>query len=299
MGRVIEIASEGYALNIERGFLVLTKKDHIPPVSKVPLDEIDVLVINSQATSLAVSVHTSLASRGVPILFCDSRHLPISLSLPISQNYEQSKRVRQQSKMTEATADKVWAQIVRSKVLRQAELLEHLGKNGLQLRRIAGKVVDGDPTNCEAEAAKVYWRALFGDDFRRGADSAVNTHLNYGYAVLRGAVARHVCANGLSPSLGVHHRNASNPMCLVDDLMEPFRPAIDFLVFTMCPLSNETITKEDKGRLVGAMAARVRIADKKVSFDSGIKSAVFSFYQVCVDPDSPLDIDWHFCAPSG
>jgi CRISP-associated protein Cas1 len=156
VGRIVEISSDGHTLRIERGFLVVSKKADVIQTSKVPLDEIEALVINSQATSLTSSVHTSLADRGSPILFCDSRHLPISLALPLSRNYEHSKRVRQQARMTENTADRVWAQIVRSKVLRQAEVLEHFKRSGLQLRRIAEKVVDGDPKNCEAEAAKVY-----------------------------------------------------------------------------------------------------------------------------------------------
>ena len=97
MGRIVEVSSEGYSLRIDRGFLVLSLKDLTHPVTRIPLDEIESLVINTRAASLSSSVQISLAERGTPVVFCDARHLPIAISLPISRNYEYSRRLREQA----------------------------------------------------------------------------------------------------------------------------------------------------------------------------------------------------------
>jgi len=292
MGRIVEVSSEGYSLRIDRGFLVLSLRDDTHPVTRIPLDEIESLVINTNATSLTSSVQISLAERGTPIVFCDARHLPIAVSLPISRNYDYSRRLREQAQLTQNKADQMWGQIVRSKIHRQSEVLQKIGKTGIHLQRIANKVMDGDPSNCEAEAAKAYWTDLFGDRFRRHSDDPINTRLNYGYAILRATVARCICAHGLSPSLGIHHRNARNPMCLVDDLMEPFRPLIDWKV-TKIGCTAEAITKEQKMSLVRLMTQKVSSDRKSINVESLIKASVFSFYEVCSNPNAVLKIEWN------
>lgn len=292
MGRIVEISSEGYSLRIDRGFLVLSLKGGSQPDRRIPLDEIESLVLNTNAASLTASVLTSLAQRGTPMVFCDARHLPIAMSLPVSQNYEHSKRLREQARLTQSQADRIWAQIVRSKINRQSEVLQHTGKTNIHLRRIADKVLDGDPSNCEAEAAKAYWRGLFGNNFRRNADNGINARLNYGYSILRATLARYVCAHGLSPSLGIHHRNAANPVCLVDDLMEPFRPLIDWKVAGM-ESTDESITKDEKLGLVGLMTQKVRCDGGSVLFESLLKASVFSFYRICSERSSTLELEWH------
>lgn len=292
MGRIVEISTAGYSLRIERGFLLLYAKESGDVNGKVPLDDIESLVINSNATSLTSNVQTSLAERGVPIVFCDSKHLPIAISLPISGNYEYSRRLREQAQLTRDKADIIWGQIIRSKIFRQSEVLQKIGRTNIHLQRIANKILDGDPSNCEAEAAKVYWRGLFGESFRRHSGDPINTRLNYGYAILRATVARYICAHGLSPSLGIHHRNAANPMCLVDDLMEPFRPLIDWKVAKI-GCTAEAITKEQKMSLVGLMTQKVRSDRKYISFESLIKTGVFSFYEVCSNPNARLKIEWN------
>jgi CRISPR-associated protein Cas1 len=292
MGRIVEVSGNGYSLRIERGSLVLFSKKTVSGEAKLPLDEIDSLIINSNATSLTSSVQISLAQRGIPILFCDSRHLPIAVSLPTSNNYEQSKRIKQQSQISKEKADLLWSQIIRSKILRQSELLDHIGQHGNNLRRIASKVVEGDTSNCEAQAAKIYWKDLFGKNFIRSSDDGVNARLNYGYAILRATVARYVCAHGLSPSLGIHHRNASNPMCLVDDLMEPFRPFVDWKVVKM-NVTNKDITREEKQELVNLMLQKVMSESGTTVFESLIQEGVFSFYRVCSEPNTKLKIEWH------
>ena len=128
----------------------------------------------------------------------------------------------------------MWQQFVKAKLEAQAQLLEYRSGTDYGLRALAAEVRSGDPENVEARGARLYWRALFGDDFRRDREAEdLNRHLNYGYAVLRAITARAVCAAGLHPSLGIHHHNRYDAFCLADDVMEPFRPLVDRVVVNL------------------------------------------------------------------
>lgn len=294
MGRIVEVVSDGRRLSIERGFLIIadpSKKEE--PAARLPLDDIDVLLINSHGVTVTSNTFITFAERGVPIVLCDGRHMPVTMALPLSSNYELSKRLREQISMKETTAASLWKAIVAAKISRQSELLKRVGKAYLQLVRLAERVEDGDPNNLEAQAAKHYWSALFGSEFRRSATSAINAKLNYGYAIIRATVARYVCAHGLSPSLGVHHSNASNPMCLVDDLMEPFRPLVDHAVYRLDNLQSE-LCKRDKEALVSLLAETVTRGSESVVVETLLKDAVFSFYRACSTGSTELEVDWGF-----
>jgi CRISPR-associated protein Cas1 len=147
------------------------------------------------------------------------------------------------------------------------------------LRRIAADVRSGDPSNIEAQASRRYWPALFGPAMHRvpGAEDPVNRLLNYGYAVLRGAVARGLCAAGMHPSLGIHHHNRYNPFCLADDLMEPFRPAVDTIVEEVigCRGADVPLDKDAKARLIGNLMSRPFRIDgqKSALFDAAARVA--------------------------
>jgi CRISPR-associated protein Cas1 len=152
--------------------------------------------------------------------------------LPIDGNYQQAKRFDAQIAASKPTHKRVWALIVKAKLQQQANALASVGANPIPLQALVEQVKSGDTGNCEAIGARRYWQALLGSDFRRDQGAAgLNSLLNYGYTVLRAATARAVVAAGLHPTLGVHHSNEGNAMRLVDDLMEPFRPCIDRVVW--------------------------------------------------------------------
>jgi CRISP-associated protein Cas1 len=181
------------------------------------------------------------------LIVSDEKHLPAAMLLPLSTHSTQTERFARQAAVSLPTRKRAWRQIVQAKLQAQARLLEEIiGKDG-GLGLMAGKVRSGDPDNLEAQAARIYWQALFGKDnpdspgqvFHRDREGeGVNPHLNYGYAVLRAIVARALCAAGLHPSLGVHHHNRYDTFCLADDLMEPFRPLVDRVVARL-PLKSE------------------------------------------------------------
>lgn len=163
------------------------------------------------------------------MVICDDRHLPVGLCLPLTGYHAPARRMTAQANASKPTLKRLWQQIVRAKVAHQAALLRDLRGSDFGLGELAVSVRSGDPDNVEAQAARLYWPALFdsADFLRDPALPDQNRYLNYGYAILRAIVARAICASGLHPGLGIHHHHRNNAYCLADDLMEPFRPAVD------------------------------------------------------------------------
>jgi len=137
-----------------------------------------------------------------------------------------------QIKLSEPRRKRAWKHIVKAKIKNQAEVLTRAGENNQHLLRLADKTRSGDPDNCEAQASRVYWPRLLGKDFRRNQNApGINAALNYIYAIVRACVARGISSAGLHPSFSLHHKNPQNPLNLVDDLMEPFRPIADYMLW--------------------------------------------------------------------
>jgi CRISPR-associated protein Cas1 len=196
----------------------------------------------------------ALANRGVPVILCGANHVPAALIWPVDGHHAQSGRMMDQAAAGLPLKKRLWAQVVRAKILAQGAALAAVGAphGGFQL--LSRKVRSGDPDNVEAEAARRYWPLLMGKDFRRDQDGGgANALLNYGYAILRGGVARAVMAAGLHPGFGLMHSNRANPMLLVDDLMEPFRPTVDLEVCRLISAGTVEVDREAKVALARAM----------------------------------------------
>jgi len=202
----------------------------------IPFADIAVLVTSHPQISFTQAVLAGLAAAGGMFIVSNEKHLPAAMLLPLSTHSTQTERFARQAAVSLPARKRAWQQIVQAKLRAQARLLEETTGADQGLRQMATRVRSADPDNLEAQAARIYWPALFGKDvsgepFRRDPEGeGINVHLNYGYAVLRAIVARALCASGLHPSLGVHHHNRYDTFCLADDLMEPFRPLVDRVV---------------------------------------------------------------------
>ena len=253
IGRVIEVASEGCHLARSRGFMVVTRDG--AEEGRVPLDDIGVLLCNARGLTYSNSLMTELARRGAPAVLCGNDYLPVAWLWPVEGHHVQAMRMRRQIEAPLPLRKRLWQAVVKAKTAQQAVILEMLGKPADGLDALARRVRSGDPENVEAQAARKYWPRLFGSDFRRSRfGGATNPFLNYGYTVLRAAVARAVVSAGLHPSIGIHHSNRGNSMCLVDDLMEPFRPLVDYRVVRLSPDGSDELTTEAKGALAAVLA---------------------------------------------
>ena len=255
VGRVVEVATDGRHLAVDRGFLTVAEKD--TEIGRVPLDDLAAVVANAHGLTYSNNLLVTLAARGVPMVLCGTNHRPAALVWPIDGHHAQAGRMSDQAKASAPLKKRLWQQIVQAKILAQGAALASVGAEAGGFRLLARKVRPGDPNNVEAEAARRYWPLLFGPDFRRDTDgNGLNGLLNYGYAVLRAGVARAVMAAGLHPSLGLMHSNRGNALVLIDDLMEPFRPLVDREVHRLKADGILEVSPEAKSAL-----ARVMIVD--------------------------------------
>lgn len=252
IGRIVEVADDRRHLFMSRGFMVVQDTEgERKELGQVPLDDIAAVIANAHGLSYTNNLLVALAERGAPFVLCAANHNAVGMLLPIDGNYSQGKRFDAQLEATKPTTKRLWAEVVRAKLEQQAAALEAMGGPTAPLTALANKVRSGDPDNMEAQGARRYWGLLFGDAFRRDQNAGgLNAMLNYGYTVLRAATARAVIAAGLHPTLGLHHSNDGNPMRLVDDLMEPFRPVIDLKIWQLRRSDEAEITPETKRALV-------------------------------------------------
>ncbi|MDE2824356.1 MAG: type II CRISPR-associated endonuclease Cas1 [Chloroflexota bacterium] len=259
IGRVVEIASEGQHLTRYRGFLVIRKDSE--EQGRIPLDDISVLLCNTEAHGLTYTndLLVDMANRGIPAVLCGANYLPIAWLWPLEGHHVQALRMRSQLEASLPLRKRLWQSLVKAKISQQQNVLDILGVPGGELAALAQRVRSGDPDNVEAQAARRYWPLVFGPNFRRDRFAGgTNAFLNYGYTVIRSAVARSVAAAGLHPSIGVHHHNRANPFCLVDDLMEPFRPLVDYAVFRLVTAGRQEMDSETKRALAGVLVMDLR-----------------------------------------
>ena len=263
IGRVIEVANDGRHLSKSRGFMVVSG-DGVED-GRVPLDDIGVLLCSARGLTYSNSLMTELAKRGVGVVLCGPNYLPVAWLWPLEGNHVQTLRMRCQLEASKPLNKRLWQAIIRAKIIQQHNTLEILGIPNSNLKSLVRRVRSGDTGNMESQAARRYWPMLFGSDFRRERFGDMpNPLLNYGYTVLRSAVARAVVSAGLHPSLGIHHHNRNNPMCLVDDLMEPFRPVVDYTVLNLVGSGCEEVDTEAKRALAGALTVDMN-TDRGVS----------------------------------
>lgn len=259
IGRIVEIAEDGRHLSVERGFLVVQAEG--AELGRVPLDDVAAVVANAHGITYTNNFFVNLAKRGAPVVLCGPNHAPVAWTWPCEGHHAQTERMQAQIAAAKPLHKRLWQAIVCAKIGQQAAVLEIVGQPSGGVATLARKVRSGDPENIEAQAARRYWPLLMGKEFRRDRERpGTNAMLNYGYTVLRAATARAVLAAGLHPSLGIHHRTRTDPMCLSSDVMEPFRPLMDLAVMRLAAASHEELTPEVKRALVGVLTADMSTA---------------------------------------
>ena len=238
--KTVEFSTPGTRLSVAHCQLVIERPDL--PKATLPIEDLGVVIVDDVRATYTQSVFLSLLEAGAVVLVTGRDHLPAGMMLPLNAHHFQTERHRAQIKTGVPVQKRAWQAIVQSKIRQQATVLYHFTGDHAGLVPMARRVRSGDPDNLEAQAAQRYWPRLFGKTFRRNRETkGVNSLLNYGYAVVRAAMARAVVATGLIPSLGVHHRHRGNPFCLADDLLEPYRPYVDWRVRLMANNGSESM----------------------------------------------------------
>lgn len=222
----------------------------------IPIEDIGYVVLEHQQTSITLPLLNALSDNNVAVIICGENRMPNAMLMNLDSNSTQGEVYRDQLAASEPLKKGLWRQVVEAKIRNQAALLNKLGKDGDKLKPYYMNVKSGDSDNREGIAAKVYWRELFGDDFIRSRDGAhPNNLLNYGYTLLRAAVARALMGSGLFPAFGIFHHNRYNAFPLADDIMEPYRPYVDEAVFMMYANGETELNKESKAALLKILFA--------------------------------------------
>jgi CRISPR-associated protein Cas1 len=268
--RIIDVSGESTVLSLQSERIVL-RFDRGEEVA-IPISDVEALLVSSPHMTMSVRALAKLSAAGVSTVISDETHRPTGIVLPIVDHGKIASRFAAQATMKRPVRKKLWRQVVRAKIRNQAGVLVSLGRGDHGLNLLCKEVRSGDPTNVEAQAAIRYWKCVFGDgSFRRDpALGGRNACLNYGYAVVRASVARAICGAGLHPALGIHHHSRGNPLCLADDLMEPFRPAVDMAVAEMSAIVRDGIEldKDCKRRILTALSGRFEVdAEHRTLFD--------------------------------
>lgn len=229
--RTIVIFSPAY-LSLRNSQMLIARKDK--DSCSEPIEDMGFLILDHSQITVSLPLLNALRANNTAVIFCDELHHPRSMLLNLDGNTLQNELFRAQIAAAAPLKKNIWKQVVAAKLRNQAAVLAYTGSDGKDIERMASQVKSGDSDNREGYAARLYWPRLFGYDFKRLREGLPpNNMLNYGYAVIRAAVARALAGSGLLNTLGVHHRNRYNAFCLADDIMEPYRPFVDAAVFEL------------------------------------------------------------------
>lgn len=252
------VVSSRSKLELKNGYLVIRSDT----VKRVHIDEISVLVIENTGSAVTAALLEALWENKTVVVFCDHKRNPGAQLLPYYNSFDCSARVNTQIQWTQDIKDLVWTEIIKEKIRKQAQVIEKLNlRNSDLLYGYIDEIETGDSTNREGHAAKVYFNSLFGSSFSRSDDCFTNSALNYGYGLLLSLVNREIVANGYLTQLGLFHKNVFNQFNLSSDLMEPFRPLFDLIVYSM-PKGTD-LEHEDKLFLLNTLNERVQIGKAK------------------------------------
>lgn len=267
--RTLEISREPAHLAVRYGQLQLKREGNL--LASLPCEDLGVVVVDHPQTTYTHAALAELTRQDAVLVICGPNHLPCGILLPLSDHTQIVSRLRLQLSMTEPMKKRLWQQIVRAKILAQAENLNPDAPSARRLRQFAATVRSGDTDNREAQASRTYWSAWLmespnaGDDFaefKRDPDGdGINALLNYGYAIVRAAVARAITSAGLQPALGLHHSNRSNAFCLADDLIEPLRPLVEARTRQLVFDGETELTQPVKAELLDLLTEEVQTGD--------------------------------------
>ncbi len=269
-------------LDLQLGFIMVRQEK----LTRIHISEVHTLIIESTAVSLTAALLQELMIQKVKVIFCDAKRNPSAELIPYYGSHDSSLKIQQQISWATERKEQVWVQIIKEKIIQQSRVLEYRGKEkeALMLQQYASEVQVQDSSNREGHSAKVYFNALFGMQFKRGAEGVLNSALNYGYSILLSAFNREIAASGYLTQCGLAHRSRFNPFNLASDLMEPYRPLVDRVV---CQLESDSFGRSEKDQLVDIMHQEVFIEEKRQLVHRAINLYVRSVFD-SLNTASPL-----------
>lgn len=276
MGFINVFVSSSVYANIENKQLKLTKKESGESIT-YPLDDLSSVIFDNSQSVISIKTLCKLSENNVIAYFCDEKHVPQTYLLAYNAYYKNLSNYLKQVGVKKPTLKNIWKNIVKQKIQNQIEVLNLLNKKHT-LTDYINQVQSDDSKNIESVVASKYFKILFGPNFnRREGCLNINSALNYGYAIIRGAIARSVVSHGLQPFLGIHHCNKLNNFNLVDDLIEPYRPLVDLLVYTNYETFLNELNAVSKMKLVNILNLDVLYCNQKQSVQYSIENLVENY----------------------
>lgn len=251
----------------------------------VPLEDIATLLLENLYSQITAYALSKCSEYNITVFICDEKHIPCGILQPFSQHSRQLSVLNRQIEATQPFKNRMWQQIVSQKIHNQGTCLEILGKysEADYLYALSQNIVSGDKDNKESTAARYYFKVLYGKTFTRDKDIGINAALNYGYAIVRGAVARAIAYYGFQPSLGIWHHSELNAFNLVDDFIEPLRPLVDLWVACYQEELEDELTPQNKEMLIGLLGYDMSIDQARHTIhnvaDKMVKSYVTALQQ--------------------
>jgi CRISPR-associated protein Cas1 len=232
-------------------------------MNTLPVEDLCAIVLDSPQITITSALLGYLQTHNVTLFTCDGKHHPNGVLFAFHQHSRLTEVAHVQQNCSLPLKKRLWQRLVQQKIINQAQSAKHVGKQEAfeTLRQLVPRVESGDTKNLEAYAARFYWPQLFGPEFKRHGTCLVNGALNYGYAIVRGIICRALVAYGLLPCFGVHHKNDLNAFNLADDMIEPFRPMVDILVYDLTRNIEEShqLSKTLRQQLLGIAIQECRI----------------------------------------
>lgn len=282
------VVVSGYAkLDYKMDYLVVRKKEE---TFRIHLSEIYLLLLDSTTISITTALLSELIKKKIKVVFCDEKHNPSSELISYYGCHDTSMKVKQQIKWTNSIKKEVWTEIITEKIRKQMLLLEEEGykERADILRRYSYEIVQGDESNREGHAAKVYFNSLFGIDFTRSSDNHINACLNYGYGIILSCLNKEIVANGYITQLGIFHSSMYNSFNLGSDLMEPFRPIVDREVVRKLKEGFISFEKEDKIDMLNLLNINLIIDGRSNTLTNSIKIYTRSIFDALNERDISL-----------
>ena len=260
---------------------------------QIPLEDINCIIIENQTVTVSAYLLQKMADMGITVYVCDEKHLPNAVLLPMVRHSRHFKILKYQIEAGKPLQKRLWQQIVVRKIRNQALCLAYLDLDGSEeLMKMCKEVQSGDRTHVEAKAAAFYFKSLYGLGFSRGNDHVINSALNYGYAIVRGLIARSIVCYGLEPSIGVFHHSELNNFNLADDMIEPFRPLVDLYVsqnYDVAEIDSD-LTPERKRDIFGIINYDMDVKGEKRIISNCIDMLVASYSSALQGKRSDLEL---------
>lgn len=276
-------------LHIKNAQLIIDSGEEI----YIPLEDINSIMIENQNVSLSSYFMQKIAENGIALYICNEKHLPNAVLLPMVRHSRHFKLLKCQIEIGKPLQKRLWQQVVIQKVKNQALCLKLLNLEGSEeLHGMCKEIQSGDRTHVEAKAAAFYFRKLYGNTFSRGEEHVINSALNYGYAILRGIIARSIICYGLEPSLGIFHHSELNSYNLADDMIEPFRPLVDLYVASYFDIAEvETNLKSEQKRgIYGVVNYDMSVKGEKRIISNCVDMLIASYSSALQEKRTELDL---------